>query len=422
MKEKEFKNNLLDFISKGTSSYCTVDNVITILDKNGYINVEEEDKIDGDINNFYIVRNDASIIAVSIPKDFDEKFLIISTHCDTPSLLLKPDASYIGEGFLKHNIMPYGGILNYGWLDHPLSLSGRIIYKKKDNIYKEIVDYKNTLAVVPSVAIHLNDKANTSLDLDSQIDMQPIFGLSDSEDDFKKLLNNKDIIDYDLFLYNNTIPSFIGLNNELLLSPRIDNLTSVYSGLHSFINSQNKSIKIFCSFNSEEIGNLTYEGADGNFLIDVIKKICKQKDIDLSKSLSNSIMISSDNTHGSHPNRKNYKDETTSAKLGDGIVIVKESQTSTDGLSSAIVKEICSKNNIKYQLGTCRNSLVSGSTLSKPCLRQLGALSVDIGISQLAMHSSLEVCSYSDIEKLYQFMKCFYESNIVFDKNKILIE
>ena len=75
--------------------------------------------------------------------------------------------------------MPYGGLLNYGWLDHPLSLAGRIIVEKKDKIEKRIVDFKKPMAIVPSVAIHLNDKANTNLDLNTQKDLQPIFAITD---------------------------------------------------------------------------------------------------------------------------------------------------------------------------------------------------------------------------------------------------
>ena len=48
-----------------------------------------------------------------------------------------------------------------------------------------------------------------------------------------KDLIKKEIFEYDLFLYNNEESSII--NNELLASPRIDNLSCTYAGLNAFL-------------------------------------------------------------------------------------------------------------------------------------------------------------------------------------------
>jgi len=41
---------------------------------------------------------------------------------------------------------------------------------------------------------------------------------------------------------------------------------------------------------------------------------------------------------------------------------------------------------------------------------------IDVGIPQLAMHSSIEVCNFDDYISLYQMMKTFY--NISFQIKK----
>ena len=82
---------------------------------------------------------------------------------------------------------------------------------------------------------------------------------------------------------------------------------------------------------------------------------------------------------------------------------------------------ICKKNNIKYQDATSKNDVSGGSALSGISLRHVSVLSVDVGIGQLSMHSSLEVCSINDIYELYRMMTAFYNSLINIDKENIKI-
>lgn len=421
MKKEDFKDNLVDFIKKGTCSYTCIKNIEEILINNDYKRLYETDNWNINSNKYYIIRNDASIIAIDIPNKYNDYFSIITTHSDTPSLLLKPNGAYNKENYLKYNIMPYGGLLNYGWLDHPLSLSGRIITKKDNKINIEIVDFKKPMLIVPSVAIHQMSNANTNLDLNMQKDLQPIIGLSNNtnlwDNELKKISKNE-IIDYDLFAYNTNNPIYI---NDLLVSPRIDNLTSVYSSLQAFLNSKSNNIKVFCSFNNEEIGSLTIEGADSNFLIDILKRISSPLNIDIASALQKSLIISSDNTHAIHPNHTEFADDTGILYLNKGFAIIKEESSTTNALSSAIIKTICNKNNIKYQVETAKNDISGGSTLSGISLRHVSVLSIDVGIPQLSMHSSVETCSINDVYELYKMMKYFYNSNIKIKKDNIEI-
>ena len=418
---EKFKSELINFIENSTCSYTCCSLIKDILNKNDFIELEENDKWNLEKGKYYVTRNNTSIIAFIVPDNYNKYFSIITSHLDTPSLELKVDCCYTKENYLKLNVMPYGGLLNYGWLDHPLSLAGRIVRKKNNKLDTEIVDFKKPIAIIPSVAIHQNSKANTNLDLNSQIDMQPIFSIGDNIDLFNKLVD-KNVISYDLFLYNLEKPGIMGVNHELLVSPRIDNITSVYTSLNSFIDSIGSSIKVFCSFNNEEIGSLTLEGADSNFLIDTLKRITASFDIDLVSTLSKSIIISSDNTHAVHPNHNELSDDTAKLYLNKGFVIVKEANTTTDSITEAIIKELCDKNNIKYQIGSSRNDLSSGSTLSGISLRHASVKSIDVGVSELAMHSSIEVCSINDISELYKMMKAFYDATIIIDKDSIKVQ
>lgn len=417
MEKEKLKMNLLKMIQESTTAFTCVNYIKAILKEKNFIELDEKEPWDLKEGNYFVTRNDASLIAFKIPEK-KEVFHIITTHCDTPALLLKPKGENIKDKFLKYNIMPYGGLLNYGWLDHPLSLAGRVMIEKENTLKKEIIDFKDTMAVVPSVAIHQNDKANTNLDLNMQIDLQPIFLQTEKIESWEKLLKKKiklkkdeQIKDYDFFLYNNTEPNI--LESELLLSPRIDNITSVSASFQSFLESNNKNINVFCTFNNEEIGSLTREGAESNFLLDTLKRIAGNLNLDIASTLAKSFIISSDNTHAVHPNHEEYKDDTGAPYMGSGFAIVKEISSTTDSYFSSILKTICEKKKIKYQDATAKNDLTGGSTLSGLSLRHVSVTSIDIGLPELAMHSSLELCSLKDYYELYKIMLEFYNTKII---------
>ena len=425
MKKEIFTKELVNFINDGSCAFTTVNKIKEILLNNNFIELEETDIWDLKEGNYFTTRNDATLIAFHIPKNYEQRFSICSTHCDTPALTLKADGEYFKNDYLKFNSMPYGGLLNYGWLDRPLSVSGRVILEKNQELVKKIIDFKETIAVVPSLAIHQNDKANTNLDLNMQVDLQPMVTLKNDNTDFsfldylkEKLNLNGKIKDYDLFFYNCEEPKIIGFDKEILLAPRIDNLTSTFAGLQGFLDNNNNSIDIYVTFNNEEIGSLTKEGAEGSFLLDILKRIATSLKLDLAKTLANSFIISSDNTHAIHPNHDELMDDTGNLKLNCGLAIVKEINSTTDGYFSSIFKKICDEVGAKYQDATFKNDLSSGSTLSGLSLRHVSVSSIDIGIPQLAMHSSYETCGLKDVYDLYLAISKFYQTDIIINKEK----
>ncbi len=409
---KNFTRELIDLIKHSSCSFTCIKKIKNILIKNNYQELKEDEYWKLKSGKYFVIRNDSSLIAFNINKKA-EKFKIVATHTDTPSFIIKPNAEYYENGYLKLNVAPYGGILNYGFMDRPLSIAGRIILKKQNEYQKRIIDLKKGIAIIPSIAIHQNDKANSNLDLNTQIDLIPIISLNKNNSlnkiITKELHAKNNIFEYDLYLYNNEEPQII--NDEFITSPRIDNISCTYVGLKAFLESSSKDINVYVAFNSEEIGSNTYEGADSNFLIDTLKKICHKLNLDLTKMLNNSIIVSTDNTHAMHPNHSNLADHTNNPPLNSGIMIMKETSGSTNSISSTIFKHICEKNKIKYSYYTSRNDYATGSTLANVSLKHLSINSIDIGLVMLAMHSSYETININDIYLLYKTLKKFYEIN-----------
>lgn len=426
---KNFNEELLEFIENSTCSFTCVDTIKNELINNNYEEVFETEKWNLKKGKYFVIRNDASIIAFNIGEKYNKGFNIICAHSDTPGFNLKPKNEIYEYNYLKLNVSPYGGILNYGWMDRPLSIAGRIIYKERNKYKKKIINLNKPVCIIPSEAIHQNDSANTNLDLNTQIDLIPIISLTDEKDIIKKILKKElnlsssvTIADYDIFLYTKDKPMYIGANNEMIISPRLDDLTCTFAILKSFIENDNKeNINIMCIFNSEEIGSLTKEGADSSFLIDTLKRICASTNLDISVSLHNSLIVSADNSHAVHPNHPNKSDVSNQGFLNEGILIIREKDTMTDSVSSTIFKDICKKANVPYQDYTSRNDMTTGSTLSGLSIRHVSIDSVDVGIPQLAMHSANEVVGSEDTYYLYKAFKKFYDVSIKHDENSVQI-
>lgn len=156
-----------------------------------------------------------------------------------------------------------------------------------------------------------------------------------------------------------------------------------------------------------------------NFLIDTLKKLCVALKIDLMTTLSNSIIVNIDNTHAKHPNHGELSDHTNTPPLNSGIMIMKEVNSSTNSISSTILKHICEKYHIKYSYYTSRNDYATGSTLAGASLKHLSINSIDIGLVMLAMHSSYEVIGLEDIKRLSKSLKYFYETSYKIENNTI---
>ncbi len=426
MNIETFNEEMFNFINTSSCAFTGVKELKRMLLESGYRELQENEKWDlNKDGKYFVTRNDASIIAFNLGSN--NSFNITCTHVDTPSFTIKPKNQIYENNYLKINVMPYGGLLNYAWLDEAMSLAGRVIIKNNTTFRKEIIDVKDPLFTIPSVAIHQNASANDDLKINSQIDLMPIFSLSEQKNAIKNLISkvckveeNEEICDFDLFLYSTSKPLCFGLNKEMIISPRIDDLTCVFSAIKGFIESKdNENNNIFCAFNSEEIGSLTKEGADSSFLMDILKRIAASIDKDISMLVCNSTILSADNTHAIHPNHPGNSDENNSVFLNNGVVISKDETSTTDSITSSIFKDICKQANVPYQDFVTKNDMTSGSTLSGISLRHVSIDSIDIGLAQLAMHGAKEVIGSSDSFYLYKAFKKFYETTIIKEKDKI---
>lgn len=417
---------LCSFISSSKSQFDVVNNTKKALEEAGYKEIKEYDSFSSISGKVYITRNSTSIIAMNIPKNIKDKSInIISAHTDSPSFKLCPNACQKNGEYHTLMVEPYGGAIYSSWFDRSLGVAGRVVVRDGNNLKEEIISIDD-IAIIPNLCIHFNRDINKGHEYNPN-EMRPIISNNKCLYDIiaeRLNINKSDIISYDLSLYACDKAKCVG--DDLIVSPRIDNLASCYAALKAFISS-NDTFKVFASFDNEEVGSRSMQGAASNFMISVLERVYLSKGYtkdDLYQALARSIMISADNAHAVHPNYPSVSNPVNAPVLNKGFVIKYNSSLSytTDAVSASIIKMLAEGNNIPYQEFSNRSDIKGGSTLGNILQSSISIHMVDIGLPQLAMHSAVETMGSKDLAGYIDIMRSFYNSNISFEDNKIIIK
>ena len=400
-----------------------------ILKNFNYIELEENKEWNLETNkSYFVVRGGASIITFKVPAT-QEGFMIVASHNDSPSFKVKPNGELNAGSYKKLNTEPYGGMLISTWFDRPLGIAGRVFVKTKEGVDTRLVNLSGHNVVIPSLAAHL--KGN-NLELNLQNDLLPVVGLTNESNSFMNQLKkvsifseDEEILSHDLFLYNKEKGCVAGFDNELIISPKLDDLECVFASLEAFLEAKPESnISVCAIFDNEEVGSGSNHGAASTFLTDVLERICDELNLNKYVMYQNSMLVSADNAHAVHPAHPEKSDPTNNVHLNKGIVIKYHSSLSytTDGISAGIFKAICDKAEVHYQDYTNRSDLRGGSTLGRIQLEKLSIKALDIGLAQLAMHSSNEVAGSKDLKDMVKALKEFYQTKIILENSNIIIK
>ena len=413
---------MLQFIEESPTAFHAAANVEALLLENGFEKLEnlaEGALVPG--GSYYTMQNGSAVLAVKIPENPAKGFRIAASHSDSPSFKIKenPEMSVNGA-YVKLNVERYGGMILSTWFDRPLSVAGRMIVHKNGKILEKLVDIDRDLVMIPSLAIHMNRDINGGYHYNVQKDMLPLYSGSGEKGNFMRMLAEEaeirpeDILGHDLFLYNRMPGTIWGSRNEFVSSPRLDDLQCAFASMEGFLQADKKKvIAVHCVLDNEEVGSTTRQGAASTFLKDVLFRINLALGGDQESylmALAESFMISADNAHALHPNYTDKADPVNRPVMNGGIVIKYNANQKycTDGISTAIFKELCREADVPYQTFVNRSDIAGGSTLGNISNTQAAINTVDIGLPQLAMHSAYETAGVKDTESLIRAAKVFY--------------
>ena len=414
--------NIQEFLSTSYTPYHTVENCKKVLQENGFIPYDEDVKAQKG-GCYFIENSQSAIIAFKVGDLSNYAFNVVASHTDSPMLKIKGSKLIKSPQGFRINAEVYGGLLRYSMLDIPLKIAGRLFVK--DGKAVKSVLYESDFCVnIPSMCIHHQPDVNEKFALNPQVDMLPLIG-GEEQDLYKVICADNRVIDADLYVVPAQSACVTGAKGQFLVSPRIDNLTSVYSSIMGLIESAPHGVSVCTCFDNEEIGSHTKQGAYSDLLPALLRRInadLKKTEASYLKAFKNGMLLSVDNAHGVHPAHPEKSDPENKVILNGGIVIKHHTNYSTDGLSSALIKTLLEDNGVEYQDYYNRSDIRCGGTLGLITSTMFNLNAVDIGLAQLAMHSAVETVGYNDVEKMQKCIKLFFSSKITYTKKGVVIK
>lgn len=424
-------NGLLTYIKNSPSPYQAVTEGETLLRQAGFQELSLTKPWELSLGgNYYIKSFGTSLFAFSIGNKItrEQTFRIAAAHTDQPCIHIKPVAEIMQKDYLRVNCEIYGGPILNTWLDRPLSIAGKVALISDEPFQPKmrLLHVSKPFLTIPNLAIHMNKDVNKGVELMKQTDMLPLMGVLNNQlnkehyfiDFLSRHLNvpTSDILDFDLYVYNAEEGITLGINDELIQSPRLDNLASCFLLLRGITESKREdAINIIALFDHEEIGSQTKQGANSVLFRMLLEKLYDSlgfSRMQLNEAILRSFLLSVDAAHAMHPSRTDKSDPINSSLINEGIVFkISSNQRYTfDTEAIASIQQLCIKNHIAYKKFVNHSDVVGGGTLGPIISSWLPMKTVDLGVPLLAMHSARELMGAKDLIEFYKLMKAYFKS------------
>ena len=421
---------LIDFIDLAPSPYHAVAEVSSRLQTQGFMLLDESEEWPAESGRYLVIRG-ASLIAWDNKPDSHpfSGFRIVGAHTDSPNLRIKPQPDAGSSGFRQLGVEVYGSALLNSWLDRDLGVSGRVSLRDGDRPTTQLLRVDRPLLRIPQLAIHLDRGVNEQgVKLNPQQHLTPLWSLGPpDEGEFRRFLAKElgttedAVLAWDVMAHDLAPGAVLGLDDEFVSSPRIDNLASCHAATRALIDQIDiedwsgdaPGIPVISLFDHEEIGSQSATGADGTFLTTVLERICADAEVDRNgfhRSLATSMCVSADGAHATHPNYPERHDSTHPILVNGGPVLKVNANVryATDAGTAARFELACDAAGVPLQRFVSRTDMPCGSTIGPVTAARLGVPTVDVGIPQLAMHSARELCGTQDpawfVDALWAFL------------------
>ena len=418
----DISRDLIHFIAKSPSTFHAVRGIKAALLYAGFTEIREEDTWQIEKGGKYVVtRNGSALMAFTVPEEGAEAFHITASHCDSPTFKIKENPEIADGPYVKLNVEGYGGMIMSTWLDRPLSVAGRLLVTENGHLAEKLIAIDGTMLVIPSVAIHMDRSVNQHKEWKVQKDMLPLYGMTGAKTPFMDVIaaaakvKAEDILAHDLILYSRVPGTIWSEEREFISSPKLDDLQCAFACFRGFTQGQKeKYISVYALFDNEEVGSATSQGAGSTFLANTLERLARSLGYSYDETMAmiaRSFMISADNAHSVHPNHPEYADPVNRPVINGGIVIKYSAaqKYATNAFSAAYFKKLCKDHDIPTQTFTNHSDNPGGSTLGNISNTVIAMPTVDIGLPQLAMHSSYETAGVKDTAYLVDAVTKFYE-------------
>jgi aspartyl aminopeptidase len=416
----------LDFLKRSPTPFHAVRNLVAELREAGFEALEEGERWQLRASGrYYVVRNESSLFAFALGSGdpVESGLHLMGAHTDSPCLKIKPNPETVRSGYFQLGVEVYGGVLQNPWFDRDLSLAGRVTcLDGEGRLVSHLVDFERPVAVIPSLAIHLDRGVNEARSINAQMHLPPVLMCAnpDLQPDFRALLLSqlqrqrpgvdvREVLDYEICCYDTQPPALVGLEQEFVTGARLDNLLSCFIGVRALLAAEQGHARAAVLTDHEEVGSSSLAGAQGTLMQAVLRRIAGSHE-NYVRMLDRSAMISCDNAHGVHPNFADRHDGNHGPLLNGGPVIkVNANQRyATNSETAALFRRLCQRVEVPVQSFVVRSDMACGSTIGPIAATELGVKTVDVGVPQWAMHSIREMAGSRDCWYLFQALRRFF--------------
>jgi aspartyl aminopeptidase len=422
-----FNQGLLDFLAASPTPFHAAANALEMLTEAGFHPLDEADSWSLAPGGRYVMTRNGSALAAftagSRPLP-ETGFRMAGAHTDSPCLRVKPRPRIVRHGAVQLGVEVYGGALLNPWFDRGLSLAGRVTCRTAGGeIVSRLIDYREPVAVIPSLAIHFDREANKNRSVNAQDHLPPVVSLAGNEEeepDFREILLRRlraeapdddvaAVLDFEISLYDAQPPGFLGMKREFIAGARLDNLMSCYAGIRAMAEADPETPCLLILNDHEEVGSQTAAGAQGPFLHAILNRLCPDPEA-LARTVARSELVSADDAHGVHPNFPGQSDPEHQPVLNGGPVIKINAshRYASNSETAARFRVLCETAGVSVQEFVMRSDLACGSTIGPLTESRIGVATVDVGVPIWAMHSIRETGGTRDTHDLYRALRVFF--------------
>ena len=475
------RHGILATLLTHRTAYHAVANASSLLDKAGFTNIKERDNWSSSLKpggKYYLTRNGSTIVAFAIGAKWKpgNPISMVGAHTDSPTLRIKPVSDKSANGYIQVGVETYGGGIWHSWFDRDLSIAGRAMVKDGEgNFSQKLIKVNRPILRIPHLAIHLHRESTFNPNKETELfpiaglvaaelnrtgeksaakeekapeeaseDYQPLKALSDRHHPYiveilasELGVDKADVVDFELVLYDTQKSCLGGLNDEFILSARLDNLNMTFCSVEGLIKSSqstsldtDSTIRLIACFDHEEVGSVSAQGADSNILPAVIRRLSVlpgngsgasdasyehvsgegELATAFEQTLSTSFMVSADMAHAVHPNYAAKYESNHQPEMNKGTVVkVNANQRyTTNSPGIVLLQEVARRANVPLQLFVVRNDSPCGSTIGPMLSAKLGVRTLDLGNPQLSMHSIRETGGTYDVDHAIKLFSSFF--------------
>ncbi|MFT7485548.1 MAG: aspartyl aminopeptidase, partial [Candidatus Paceibacteria bacterium] len=249
--------------------------------------------------------------------------------------------------------------------------------------------------------------------LNKQVHMQPVWGLGRAgERGFRDWLAEEleveatSLLSWEAMAHDVQPCAIVGADHELISAPRMDNLASSFSCLNALLRAANSNdelqyIPVVALFDHEEVGSGSATGAASPMLRTLLERTALGRGgsrEDLHRAIADSLCVSLDMAHATHPNYAERHDPDHHLAMNEGPVIKVSANLryATESSTEAAFELACLKAEVPMQKWVMRTDLACGSTIGPITAQNLGMACVDVGNPMLGMHSIRETAGADD--------------------------